>query len=97
MMLTELSCYISVQSGPFSLRFNIVHQYVLQLAPPSFGPTQLSVACNTASDVLQATESWAGPGNEATQKGHNIIISNHLQYRIFHSPCTTSYRTYHDV
>ena len=31
MMLTELSWYISVQSGPFSLRLNIVHQYVLQL------------------------------------------------------------------
>ena len=31
---------------------------------------------HTASDILQATESWAGPGNEATQKGHNIIISN---------------------
>jgi len=26
------------------------------------GPTQLSVAC---SMVLQAMESWAGPGNEA--------------------------------
>ena len=30
------------------------------------GPTQLSVACSTVSGVLQATESWAGPGNEAS-------------------------------
>ena len=30
------------------------------------GPAQLSVACSTRLTVLQATESWAGPGNEAT-------------------------------
>ena len=29
------------------------------------GPVQLSVACSTENRVLQATESWAGPGNEA--------------------------------
>ena len=29
------------------------------------GPAQLSVAISTVS-VLQATKSWAGPGNEAT-------------------------------
>ena len=30
------------------------------------GPAQLSVACSHS--VLQVTESWAGPGNEATTK-----------------------------
>ena len=30
------------------------------------GPTQLSVTCST--------ESWAGPGNEATQNVHNTMI-----------------------
>ena len=31
------------------------------------GPAQLSVTCSTEKRVLQATESWAGPGNEATK------------------------------
>ena len=30
------------------------------------GPAKLSVACSTRFTVLKATESWAGPGNEAS-------------------------------
>ena len=29
------------------------------------GPAQLSITCSTEKRVLQATESWVGPGNEA--------------------------------
>ena len=35
------------------------------------GSAQLSVACST---VLQATESWAGPGNEAMPSSSNAFV-----------------------
>ena len=32
----------------------------------------MSEACKNCRDPLQATESWAGPGNEAMAKTHDL-------------------------
>ena len=61
--------------GGYRMPANLPSQKILRLGcahwVASFpGPTQLSVTCST---VLKATESWAGPGNEATHWVYTVF------------------------
>ena len=60
------------------------------------GPAQLSVTCST---VLEAMESWVGPGNEATYPSHEMLDTRPL-YSLKpygHGHCKLSYDMLYSV
>ena len=60
------------------LDFGLVHSGSEVASFP--GPAQLSVAIST---VLQATKSWAGPGNEASSEAFIYRYSACLNFLLF--------------
>ena len=58
-LVTTGAFIAAVALSTWAESFQLVHSETLASFP---GPAQLSVA-----SVLQATESWAGPGNEASE------------------------------